>query len=399
MKTVINIFILTVLASTFAFGQYEPKGKVSKAEMALNGNKLDEAKAEVDLAFEVDNKGKVTTDAKSWYVRGNVYKAIYADTTGFSDLDDQALEKAVESYNKAIEIEGKENGTYTFMADQAMTNLYNSTIDAGATAYNNGNYEKALEEFKNSLKVQPSDSLALLYGGSVAQEVENYDAAIDLYSQLIESGKASESVYNSVIYLYKVQKEDMEKAMEINTLAMKKFPENKSYVQERIYYLITTGKTAEAEQEIKTEIEHNPDDPLLHFELGYLYDEADQDDKAAEAYEKAMELDPTYYDAIFNLAVIHYNKGADIIKEFNDMPLGSNYNPAAYAKKEKEYLDRAKPHFQTSLPYFEKAYQLKSDDVKLVEILGGVYKQLGMNDKYTEMNEKLSTLTGEDGDM
>jgi|GEM_PF-2459474 len=396
MKSAIRIIILMVLASTVAFGQYEPKGKVSKAELALNANKLDEAKAEIDKAFEDNVKGKITTSSKNWYTRGKIYSAIFKDEGDFKDLDEDALAKAVESFNKVIELEGKENGTYTFLSSQEIQSLYNSTIDSGATAYNSGDLETALESFKTALIVKPEDSLALLYGGSVAQELDNYDEAAELYDKLIRSGNAGESVYSSIIYIYKAQKEDMDKAMEYTDMAIKQFPENKSYMQEKIYYLITSGKSKEAEQQIMSQIEAHPDDALLRFELGYLYDEKGEEDKALDAYGMAIELDPNYYDAIFNYAVIHYNKGADIIKEFNDMPLGSNYNPQAYAKKEKEYIDKAKPHFETALPYFEKAYSIKSDDVKLIEILGGVYKQLGMMEKYNEMNEKLSTLEGDE---
>ena len=223
MKNAIRIIVLMLITSNLAFGQYEPKGKVTKAEMALNSGKLDEAKAEIDLAFEVDEKGKVTTNAKNWYTRGNIYKAIYLDTGQFNGLDPQALEKAVKSYNKVIEIENKENGTYTFLAHQELLNLYNSILDNGATAYNEGDLETALEKFTTCLVVRPADSLSLLYGGSVAQELEKYGVAADLYGQLIKSGKASESVYNSIIYIYKAQLQNPDKALEYTNMAIKQF--------------------------------------------------------------------------------------------------------------------------------------------------------------------------------
>jgi tetratricopeptide (TPR) repeat protein len=265
-------------------------------------------------------------------------------------------------------------------------------VDAGAVAYQEENYDKAFEEFSNALKVQPGDSLALLYAGSVAQENGDIDNALKMYETMVEVGNAPETVYSTIIYYYKAEKDDMESAMKFNDMAIKKFPENKSFVQEKIVYLITSGKSAEAEQHLLSEIELHPDDPILYFELGYLYDEQDNDDKALEAYSKAFEVDPTYYDAIFNYAIVHYNKAADIIKAFNDKPLGSNYNAAAYAKEEKLTMDKAAVHFKAALPYLEKAYELKPDDTKLLEILGGVYNQLGMDDKYDEISKKLEAL-------
>ncbi len=392
MKRLVLIFIYSILMSPLAFGQYVPKGKVSKADMALSAGKLDEAKAEIDLAFELDEKGKTTTSAKNWYTRGNIYKAIYTNDGEYKDLDPDALEKATASYKKTAEIEGKENGYYTIFANQEITSLYASAIDAGAVAYQEENFDKAFEEFSNALKVKKGDSLALLYAGSVAQEKGDIDNALKMYETMVEVGSAPETVYSTIVYYYKVEKDDMETAMKFNDLAIKKFPESKSFVQEKIVYLITSGKSAEAEQHLLSEIEAHPEDPILYFELGYLYDEQENDDKALEAYGKAFEVDPTYYDAIFNYAIVHYNKAADIIKAFNDKPLGSNYSATAYAKEEKQTMEKAAVHFKAALPYLEKAYELKSDDLKLLEILGGVYNQLRMDDKYDEISKKLEAL-------
>ncbi len=392
MKRLVLIFIFSILISPLAFSQYTPKGKISKADIALNAGKLDEAKAEVDKAFEIDAKGKVTTSPKSWYTKAKIYKAIYTNDGEFSDLDPEALDKAIEGYQKAIEIEGKETGYYTIFANQELGGLYNSTIDAGATAYNEDDFEKAYDEFSNALKVRPGDSIALLYAGSVAQEMDDIDKALKMYETMIEEGKAPETVYSTVIYFYKSNKEDEETAMEYTDMAIKQFPENKSFMQEKIVYLITSGKSKEAEEQLLAEIKENPEDAVLYFELGYLYDEQDNDEKALEAYGKAFEVDPTYYDAIFNYAIVYYNQAADIIKKFNDKPLGANYSAAAYAKEEKATYDKASVYFKKALPYLEQAYEIKPDDTKLLEILGGVYNQLGMSDKYNEISKKLEAI-------
>ena len=81
------IFAMLFLGvGTFTYGQYVPKGKVSKAEMASDQGKLDIAKAEIDEAFKVDAKGKVSSAPKNWYTKGQIYKAIYLDdSTSFKD--------------------------------------------------------------------------------------------------------------------------------------------------------------------------------------------------------------------------------------------------------------------------------------------------------------------------
>ncbi|MCF6342132.1 MAG: hypothetical protein L3J31_04940, partial [Bacteroidales bacterium] len=79
--------MLFIGTASFTYGQYVPKGKVSKAEIALGQGKLDIAKAEIDEAFKIDNKGKVTGASKNWLLKGKIYKALYLDdSTSFKDL-------------------------------------------------------------------------------------------------------------------------------------------------------------------------------------------------------------------------------------------------------------------------------------------------------------------------
>ena len=96
MKKLIFAILFVGIAS-FSFGQYVPKGKTTKAEAALNQGNLDIAKAEIDEAFKVDDKGKISSAAKNWYLKGRIYKAIYLDdSTEFSDLaGEEALNLAI----------------------------------------------------------------------------------------------------------------------------------------------------------------------------------------------------------------------------------------------------------------------------------------------------------------
>ena len=59
-------------------------------------------------------------------------------------------------------------------------------------------------------------------------------------------------------------------------------------------------------------------------------------------------------------------------------------------------MERASVHFQESLPYFEKAAEIKPDeDIQLLETLTGVYMQLKMNDKAEALQQRIEALTGQ----
>jgi len=390
MKKVIYSIALLIFAANFALAQYEPKGKVNKAESALNSGDLDEAKAEVDLAFEVDKKGKVTSKEKNWYVRGQVYKNIFLDSGKYKSLDDNALGKAVESYNKVMEMEENENGVYTVYSENDLNQLYGTVINAGADAYNNSNYKDAYEAFDLALEVYPSDTTALLYAGTAAQQAEMYDKAVEAYEQLVETGNANKDIYKALVYIYRNLEKDEDAALGILDKAIKKFPEDDIFSQEKITLLITSKRSEEAKEELRKQIEQNPDNALLQYQLGYLYDELDQNDKALDAYKQAIKIDSGYYDALFNAGAIYYNRGVDIIKELN------NLSVKEYNKQEAEFNKKWKAEFKKALPYFEKAYEVNPDELPLIETLAGVYIRMGMNEKAKPLEEKIQAMTGEE---
>ena len=59
-------------------------------------------------------------------------------------------------------------------------------------------------------------------------------------------------------------------------------------------------------------------------------------------------------------------------------------------------MEKAAVHFKESLPYFEKAAEVKPDeDIQLLETLEGVYLRLKMNDEAEALEKRIKTLTGQ----
>jgi tetratricopeptide (TPR) repeat protein len=390
MKKLI-VAILFVGVTTLSFGQYVPKGKTTKAESALNQGKLDIAKAEVDLAFEVDEKGKVTSSGKNWYLRGRIYKAIYLDdSTEYSDLaGEEALKIAMESFNKVNALEN-ENSTYAIFTSQEVSQLYAVLVNEGAEKYNENDFEGAYEYFMKALVATPNDTTALLYGGVSAQQADMIDEAISCFSQLVDNGNANVDTYKTLIYLYRTEKEDMDKVLETVEKALEKFPNDKEFTQEKITTLIVTEKVEEAKTELESAISQDPTNALYYYFLGYLYDFQEEFDRAQENYEKAIELNPDYYDANYNLAVIHYNKAREVIHELNELSLDE------YRKQEAAYAEKAQVYFRDALPYFEKAAEVAADDdLQLLETLQGIYLKLNMKDQASALDAKIKVLSGQ----
>jgi len=387
------IFALLLLGvGTFTYGQYVPKGKVAKAETALNQGELDIAKAEIDEAFKVDAKGKVSTTAKNWYTKGRIYKAIYLDdSTDYKDLapKEEALKITMDSFNKVKAME-KETSTYVIFSDQEISQLYGAIVNEGAEKYNENDFEGAYRSFMTALVVTPNDTTALLYGGVAAQQANMMDEALGAFQQLADNGDANIDTYKTMIFIYRTEKEDLEKVLSIVDQALQKFPENKELAQEKITTLIVLERADEAQAELEAAISNEPTNALYYYFLGYLYDIKEETDNSIAQYKKAIELNPEYYEANYNLAVVYYNQAREEISELNNLSLDE------YRKKEAEYVEHASEHFNEALPYFEKAAEIKPDeDIQLLETLEGVYLQLKMMDKAEALEKKIKALTGQ----
>ena len=181
---------------------------------------------------------------------------------------------------------------------------------------------------------------------------------------------------------------DDQKALEVVKKAREVFPDDKNLMKEEINLLITTDQADEARTKLEKAIAEEPDNANLYYNLAFLNDQIGNKDKAIELYKKAVDLDPQYFEANFNLAVLYYNEAADMLKKANEMDLKT------YQKEGKAIEDKAKEGFKKALPYLEKSQQLKPEDLTVLETLQTVYSQLKMNEKVVEMSEKIQALGG-----
>jgi len=291
----INVFNIAILAQVFlpffivnnVYSQY--KGNVNKAEAYLNKSELKtdigekrslliDAKGEIDLAMTIE---KNNIKARSWYIQGNVYSAIAKQ---FLDIDPNAIEKASESF-KSIGNKIKTNDiTLIRNANVGLQNLSSHFVNQAILALQGSgepNYEVAYEEFVNSLKIYPKDTLGLLYGGYVAEQLNKYDVALGFYSQLIEMNiltkKNTNTIYqNSINILFNHcdlfdECNSFVKSMKLITEGKNIFPENNYYPSIEINIAMRLNKVDDARKKIDDQLKADPTNASLHFNRAVLY--------------------------------------------------------------------------------------------------------------------------------
>jgi tetratricopeptide (TPR) repeat protein len=133
-------------------------------------------------------------------------------------------------------------------------------IHAGEEAFNQGNYDKALENYIKAVRANSKDGKAYLGRGLTYKKLEQNKAA----------------------------KEDL-------TTAAKLFVDSKDYAQTTKCYDVL--------------LEINPDDPDLYYYRGLCYSKTEQYDKSIQDLQKATDLRPKFFWAYLELSYAYYKAG------------------------------------------------------------------------------------------
>lgn len=378
MKKLVSLVIFCLMVT----GAYAQNSAVNKASQFRENGELMKAKEQIDLATAHE---KTIDKPKTWFTKGEVYEAIaFSEDADLKDQQDEALNEAVEAYNKAKTMD--EGGNYDGLSAIKLDNMWGAMINKGAESYNQEDYENAILYFEKSSVMKPQDTTAYYYAGIAAQQGEKYQKALDNYYKLFELDYHNEDIYSSVVYLERSQNNDNDKALEVLAQAREHFPENETFMKEEINLLIITEQTDEAKAKLARAIEVEPDNANLYYNLAYISEQTGDDEEAVANYKKAIEANPEYFDANFNLAVNYYNQAAEILKEANEMDLRT------YQKEGKAIEEKAKVQFEMAMPYLEQAHDINPEDKVVLETLQTVYVQLQMNDKAEAINAKIEAL-------
>jgi tetratricopeptide (TPR) repeat protein len=413
----VNLIIFFLVLGLAAYAQKEAKPKapqVEKAKTLLDKGDLKGAKDIIDYALIYE---KTKDKSKTHYYSGLIYEEIYfkQDSGRMEELDPNAFVKSINGYQKVKTIEN-EMGMYYIFSDQRLNKLYTYVFNKAALQYQNEDYKGSLMNFDLVTKINPNDTAAITYGGYAAQQLSavykdsaaivdqtdtakvNYykarqsqmmENAYQHFNFLVEHKMADVHIHRQVIYYFRSIKNDTLAALNAVEQARKQFPDDPELKQDEITMMILSGKIELAKKQLTDAIEKDPGNHLYYYELGYIYDNANDYENSVKYYEKCLEINADYFEANFNLGVKHYNVGATISKEANFMTMDE------YKKKGKEIEDKAAVYFQKSLPYFEKCHKLQPKDVGVLQTLTTIYGQLHIKDKADEAKKELDLLEGE----
>ncbi|WP_258104944.1 tetratricopeptide repeat protein [Marinoscillum sp. MHG1-6] len=390
-------FLTITLAAlvVVAYSQKQPKPKINKANAARERGELAEAKEIIDLAIDYE---KTKDDGKTWYYRGLIYATI--DTTSnpqYNSLKANALETAMAAFDKADELGDKDKEYFIISASgfpqtksQQIDGYYSYYFNDAVVAFQDEDYETAVEKFQKSAMVLKADTNSLKNAAYAAHSGELYDDAINNYKAAIEAGATSQDMHSNLIYLLSVEKKDNEAALVAVNNALEAFPGDPTFTKNKINLLIQMDKVEEAIEDLKKAIEAEPENTNLLFNLAAMYEETGDLEAAAATYDRAIAVDPDMFEANFNKGVLLLNAANEVYKEYSDLGIS-----AADKKKARALEPKIKEKYQAALPQWERIYEIAPDDRQVVETLGYIYGRLKMWDKADDMEKVLDGMPEE----
>lgn len=354
-------------------------GKRNAAKSNLNSGNLAKAKELIDLAI---NHEKTKEDAKTWLYYAEIYAQIGATKDeAIAGLDADALDKSLKGYKKAASLDEK-NVLYLDLSSNVLQ-LANTFYANGIAAFESKAYDKAIKQFdKASLANSIIDVMDTMTVYATALSASNggiNDVAKEKYSQLIEMNYNNAAIYSELANIYK-NEENFEKAEEILAAGRVRYPDDNGILIAEINILLGQGRFDEVISKLKKSIELEPENKSLYLALADSYKEVKDDDNAEIYYKQALEIDPNYFVALYNLGHIFYSKAFDLTMAANDLGFDEQ-------EKYNKMLEDAKTYFLKAQPYFESAYAVNPEDADVLKGLRQIYTSTKQMDKLKALNQ------------
>jgi len=319
-----------------------------------------------------------------WAYRGLIYASIAATDTLSKENAKAAFKTAKEAIAKTKTLDVKNEQAKVI--ESAENNLQIMMQNSGVAAYGKKDFKQAYESFKYIADAMPKDSTFNLYTAISANSAQMYDEAIIYYGKTLAINPKNPAVYQDLGRTYLIKKDTASalKAIEEGRLNN---PDFMGLIYDELNIYINRGQAAKQISKIENAIAKDPKNKTLYFVAGIAHSANKDLVKEEAAYKKALEIDPDYTDAIYNLSVSYINKGNDFIIKANQLP-----NNKASEVKYNELKGKFTAELSKAAPLLERARVLNPQDKNVLTTLREVYVKLNKLDKASEIKKALDAL-------
>ncbi len=409
------LILLALAISTAGFSQ---KNEIKAADKAMKAGNAAEAKSALEGAMSLIDNADPKLQAQYYSILGN------ANVT-LAEFD-----AAVEALNKVISIEeasGKPK--YTADARQKLGQMTSDLVNAAVEDNNNKKYKEGASKLYTAYKLSPKDTLYLYYAASSAVNAgpDNYDQAISFYEELkeldydgselkfnavnvatgeVESmdkttrdlyvkagthkdpsdettpSKKAEIVKNIALIYQEQGKND--EALAAYEDAILNNPGDVNLVLNKANLYYTMGDKVKFKELMEQASDMAPDNPDLMYNIGVISMEQGNLEEARKAFNRTLEIDPSYVNAQLNLSTSYVNEGNNLVDQLNELATSTK---RADMDKYDEIKANKESLFQKAAGILEGALKTNPDNEGLLAQLKNIYGALGDNDNFMRIKK------------
>ena len=332
---------------------------------------------------------KETYSTMNYYFNANNQLALIEVT---KPVYEDALDKALEAYRKAAEVDVK--GSKTKDIDAGIKNISAKYVEQGMNKYMFGDLKAASVCFEKAVNASESaptpaiDTMAIYNAGFTAWMTQDYAKAEPFFKRCLDLGYAEDGeVYAKLADIYSKldKKEDAKSVLEKGFSA---YPQNQSIIIGLINYYIESGEQPDELFALLDVAKKNePNNASLYYVEGDIHNKLGHKDEAIAAYLKSNEIDPNYEFGLIGIGILYYNEALEIQEK-----AANEFDDAKYAALIEEF----ETALMNAIDPFEKAFNITKDNqikVGIAEYLKNIYYRFRDKDpKYEEGYNKYSTI-------
>jgi tetratricopeptide (TPR) repeat protein len=413
-------FLLMAIALAPICSAFAQNSAIYRADEKINDGKLQEAAQIIEPAL---TSGKTKNLAGAYNIAGITYakmlQAEIAKAASKQPLDTNlfisSLDKAVKYFEQSYKLDnqpdekGKVKPKLEANAEAPFQNNYKMLGDmisyyryAGQFLYNRGDHKGAYEKFARYLDLpkdpiftkQQSDSIyksaaedyyqIAYFTTMLGYQMKDDDLAMK-YIDFALQDTAKTNKHD--LFLIKAQtclnKKDTATWLKTVKEAIQELPDESQYVQNLLYYYNVKHLNDEAVATAQDLVAKAGNNKNAWYSAGCIYLNMSKDyTKAREYLQKALDIDPNFADANYNMGVSYVNELISKKDQFVTDPRKPQY---------KTDVEKVKEYYRKALVYFEKTRELAPNQPQIWGLsLKNIYYNLQMKDKEKEIDKVLA---------
>ena len=379
MKKVFVLGITSLMLFAFkpAFSQKSQlkiaRNSIGKLQVAINNKK--DANAQLGILGEgvkaveaAQNDKKTKKYPETWAIRAYLssYISIIDGNEGNSDKHYDLAVDAIDSARRLDKFQANER-----LIEASVYNINIKKQNKANNAFKNNDFTTAHNLLKEVSDFFPKDTTLAINTALAAQNIRAFDSALIYFKRAKDNGAKDPSIYQTLSRLY-TSKFEHELAFKALEDGMRVNPFNTNLTNDYINLLLDGEKYAEAKKVIEDNLKVNTNNKLLFFLYGYLHQKSATYSTSELAYNKALELDENYFEALYQLGLTYIDSANEALKT----------KSADHTQKFASYINRAEVALL-------QAHEINQNDKSTVQLLIDIYTRKNKLDKVQELKSKL----------